>query len=121
VSWNERRAFFGGSIDIDGNPLTVPMQLFRCIRIVVNIDRCRLPFFKTKQRSRKLPILCNRGNDSLGRDFDRGGLDILIRNSSKPQRDVWFALEWIENDLKRDEILIESRKARASQTTASEV
>src|SRR5258708_5970262 len=33
----------------------------------------------------------------------------------------WFALEWIENDLRHDEILIESRKARPSQTTASEV
>ena len=76
VSGNERRAFFGGSIDIAGNLLTVPMQLFRYIRIVVNIDRCRPPFFKTKQRSRKLPIVCNRGNDSLGRDLDRGGLDM---------------------------------------------
>jgi len=27
VSGNERRAFFGGSIDIDGDLLTVPMQL----------------------------------------------------------------------------------------------
>ena len=97
------------------------MQLLLSVRVVVNIDGDPPSFFKTKQRSRKLPIVCNRGNDSLGRDFDRGGLDILKRNSSKPQRDVWFALEWIENDLKHDGILIESRKARASQTTASEV
>jgi hypothetical protein len=35
VRKNEWRAFLGRSIDVNGNFLTVPMQLFRCIRIVV--------------------------------------------------------------------------------------
>ena len=34
----EWSALFGGSIDTGRNFLTVPMQLFRCIRVVVNVD-----------------------------------------------------------------------------------
>jgi hypothetical protein len=76
VRRNERGAFLGGSIDVDRNFLTVPMQLFRCVRILVNFDRYLPPFFETKQRSRKLPILCNRRNDSFGRDFYGRGPDV---------------------------------------------
>jgi len=73
---NKWSAFFGSSIHIDGNLLTVPMQLFRRIRVVVNVNRDLPPFRKTKQRSRKLSVVGNGGNDSLGRDLDRGGLDV---------------------------------------------
>ena len=53
---NKWRAFFGGSIHIYRNLLTVPVQLLRSVRVIVNIDGDLPPFFETKQGARKLSI-----------------------------------------------------------------
>jgi hypothetical protein len=42
---DEGRALLAGSIDIDRNDLTVPMQLFWCVGIVVDVDDDALPLF----------------------------------------------------------------------------
>src|SRR5258706_15452 len=52
--WNIRRAFFGCAIDVGGQKLAVPMQLFRRICVVVDVDDHALAFLETQQRARKL-------------------------------------------------------------------
>src|SRR5882762_5915853 len=48
----------------------MPVQLLGCIRVVMNIDRNLAALFETKQRARKLSIVCSGRDDSLGRDLD---------------------------------------------------
>src|SRR6266436_4735018 len=115
---NKGGAFFGGAVHIDGNLLTVPMQLFRSSRVVVNVDTDLPPFFETKERSGKLPIVSNRRNDSLGRDLNRGGRDVqcvvctcfILRPQAKGRKRQWKA---------RTGKLYTCKSARASEESAA--
>jgi hypothetical protein len=47
VRWDERRSFLRSAIHIRRNELSMPMQLFWGIRVIVHLDRHRLAFFET--------------------------------------------------------------------------
>ena len=70
MSGNERRAFFRCAVHIDRDLLTVPVNLFRRIRIVVNVDGYFAASFEAKQRPRKLAVVGDSGDDSLRCDLD---------------------------------------------------
>src|ERR1700681_183446 len=70
VRGNKGRTFLGGAVHIDRNLLTMPMQLFRRIRIVVNVDRDPVTLLEAKQRPRKLAVVYGGGDDSFRRDLD---------------------------------------------------
>src|SRR6266852_3623840 len=53
---DERRPFFRGAIHVRRNKLSVPVQLLRSVRVIVYLDRYRLSFFETKQRSWELTV-----------------------------------------------------------------
>ena len=68
---DEGRAFFRRSVHIRRHKLTVPMQLLRPVRVVVDVYNNLLSFFEAKQRSGKLTVVCGRGDDAIGSEFDR--------------------------------------------------
>jgi len=73
---DERRAFFRCAIHVRQNHLTVPMQLFGSVRVVVDIDGRRLALFETQQGSWELTVVSVRGNDVLGSNLDRTRCDV---------------------------------------------
>jgi hypothetical protein len=75
VRGNIWRSFFGGAIDIIRDELSVPVQLFRRVRVVVDVDGGLLAFLKAQQRAGKLAIVSDAGQNVLGRNFDRGRRD----------------------------------------------
>ena len=54
---DERRAFLRGSIHIGRNELPVPVQLFRPVGLVVNVDGHLLALFQAQQRAGKLAVV----------------------------------------------------------------
>ena len=48
VRGDEGRSFFGCAIHVSGNHLAMPVQLLRCVCIVVDFDRRCLTFFETQ-------------------------------------------------------------------------
>ncbi len=76
VGGNKGRTFLGGAVHVDRNFLTMPMQLFRRIRIVVNVDCDPAAPLEAKQRPGKLAIVHGGRHDSFGRDFDGRGLNV---------------------------------------------
>src|SRR5271165_2716561 len=70
VGRDERRALFGCSIDICGDELSVPMELLRRVRLVVDLNRYSLPFLEAQQRSRKLSVVSGDRDDPVWREFD---------------------------------------------------
>jgi hypothetical protein len=73
VRRNEGRSLFGGAVDIDGNKLAMPVQLFGRIGVVVNIHDDPLAFRKPYQRSRKLAVVERRRNNALRRQLNKPG------------------------------------------------
>src|ERR1019366_2271159 len=80
--WNERnppaamrsdkgRTLFGGTIDIRGKKLSVPVQLLGHVSLVVDVYSNLLAFLKTKQRSRELTVVGRRRNDAIRGQFHR--------------------------------------------------
>ncbi len=68
---DERRSFFRRAINIRRNELSMPMQLFRGVRIVLHFHRHRLAFFEVQQRSWELTVIADRRDDPFRCDFDR--------------------------------------------------
>ena len=62
---NERTSFFHGAIDLGGHELTVPMQQFWRIGVVVDVDDNPLAFCQAQQRARKLSIIERGGNNLI--------------------------------------------------------
>ncbi len=80
---DEGRAFFRGSIHIGGNELPVPVQLFRPVGLVVNVDSHWLAFFQAQQRARKLAVVGGRGDDAIRSELnglDRDGEGVVRRS-----------------------------------------
>ena len=54
---NVGRAFLGGAIDVSGDFLAMPMQLFRSIGVIENIYRYLAAFLKADERSGELTVV----------------------------------------------------------------
>ena len=59
------------AIDIGRQKLPMPVQLLGRIRLVVNVDGDRLPFFETEQWPGKLTVVSGRGDDAFRGQFHR--------------------------------------------------
>jgi hypothetical protein len=70
VCRDEGRPFFLCAVNIRRDELPVPVELLRCVRIVVHVDGHPLALFETKQRPGELTVVGDCGEDVLGRDFD---------------------------------------------------
>ncbi len=66
ASGDEWRALFRRAVDVHRNLLAVPMQLFRGVGIVLDIDDDPAPFVQAQERPRELSIV-GRGGDDLVR------------------------------------------------------
>ena len=75
VGRNEGSAFFCRSIHIRGNKLAVPMQLFRPVRLVMNVYDHLLALFEAEERPGKLAVVGGHRDDVI-----RGKLDGLNRD-----------------------------------------
>ena len=71
VRRDEGRALFRGAIDIGGDELAVPMELLGPVGFVVDVDGDALAFFEAQERPGKLAVVGGRGDDAVGREFDR--------------------------------------------------
>ena len=67
---NERRALFRRAVHVYRNLLPAPVQLLRRIGLVVNIDRNRLPFPESQQRSGELAVVRCYQHDAIRRELD---------------------------------------------------
>ena len=74
---DEGCAFFGGSVDVGRDGLAVPVELFRRIGVVVDVDGDLLAFFETQERAGKLAIVGGDGEDAVGGDLE--GLVAMVR------------------------------------------
>ena len=75
VGRDERAAFFGGSVDVAGDGLSVPVDLFGRVGVVAYVDRYRLPFFQAQQWAGELSVVRGDGENALGGDFEERGGD----------------------------------------------
>jgi len=59
----------------------VPMQLLGSVRIVVDLDRNRLPLLEAQQGSRELTVVGRRGEDVVTSELDEAGsnADRIVR------------------------------------------
>ncbi len=71
MRWNKRRALLRGAIDIGRKKLSMPMQLLRRVRLIVNVDRDWLAFFEAKQWPGELTVIGSGGDDVFRRQFHR--------------------------------------------------
>jgi len=65
-----RCALFRRAIDLTRDDLAVPVDQFRRVRVVVNIDDGLLPFLEAQQGSGKLAIVQRCRDDVLWRKLD---------------------------------------------------
>jgi hypothetical protein len=61
------RALFRGPIDIAWNHLPMPVDEFRRIGVVMNVDDDALPFLEVQQRPRKLSVVEHSRDDMIRR------------------------------------------------------
>src|SRR5215472_3692882 len=85
---NIRGAFLGGPVHLDRNELPMPMQLFRGICVVLEVDGHLLSLLEPEERSRKLAVVSRDRNDLLRRNLDRrsGNSDGVISRILFPLR-----------------------------------
>ena len=57
VRRDERRALFGGAVDVGRHGLTVPVQLLGRVGVVVDVDDDRAALTQPQERARKLPVV----------------------------------------------------------------
>ena len=69
------RAFLGGAVNIDGHELAMPVQLFRGVSVIIDIDDDPLTLGEADERTRKLSIVERGRDDVLGRQFDQSSAD----------------------------------------------
>ena len=72
---NEGRAFLRCAVDVARNHLTVPVDEFRRVGVVVNVDNHALAFFKAQERTRKLAVVNVVETMWSGAEFDERGAD----------------------------------------------
>ena len=70
VRRHKRRAFLGCAVHIAGDHLSVPVDEFRCIRVVMDINNDPLPLLESQQWSGELAAVERGRNDVFGRQFD---------------------------------------------------
>ena len=89
---NERRAFFGGAIDIGGKKLAMPMQLLGRVRLVVNIDGDLFAFLEAEQWPRELTVIGSRGDNAIRGQFHRlhGDCQGVIRGAAGFESLFWL-------------------------------
>lgn len=54
----------------------MPVQLFRSVGVVEDVDGGLLAFFEAQKRARKLAVVGDGGKDVLGRKFDGSNGDV---------------------------------------------
>ena len=75
VRRHERRAFLGRAVHVARDHLPVPVDQFRRVGVVVDIDHDALAFLEAQQRSGKLAVIERRRDDVVGRKLDQSGCD----------------------------------------------
>ena len=70
-----RRALFGGAIDIDGNKLSVPMQLLRRVGVVMDVDDDALALGQPQQRTGKASVVGLCRDRRVRAELDEAGAD----------------------------------------------
>src|SRR5499427_6188906 len=75
MCWYPWRSLLRRTVYVSRDLLTMPVQLLRNIRVVDDLDRHRLAFLKSQQRSRKLSVVSGGRNDALWRDLHRSDFD----------------------------------------------
>jgi hypothetical protein len=66
---NERCSLLGGSVNVNRQRLSMPVQLLRRIGIVVDIDDDLFALLEAQQGSRKLPVINGGGDDVVRCQF----------------------------------------------------
>jgi hypothetical protein len=64
------RAFLGGSVDVGGDQLAMPVNLFRRVRLIVKVYGDTLTFPEADQRSGKLSVVICDGDDTFRSQLD---------------------------------------------------
>ncbi len=73
VRRDEWGTLLGRSIDFGRNQLPVPVELFGCVGLVMNVDCDLHSFLEAKQRPRKLTVVRGNGENAIGSNFQRLG------------------------------------------------
>ncbi len=97
------RPFFGRTVDVGGEELAMPVQLFGNVGPVVDFDGDRFAFLESQQRAGELTVVGSRGNNPIRSQFHRfdGDVQGVIRGGRLRWRYRLFAAERTGNAGKR--------------------
>ena len=72
----ERRALFGGAVDVDRHGLAVPVQLLGRVGVVVDIERDRPAFAQSNHGTGELAVVQRGRDDAVRRELDEARADV---------------------------------------------
>src|SRR5262249_42886222 len=99
MSRDKGRTFFGSAVNVSGNALAMPVELFGSIGIVKDFHGDRSALLKAKQRSWELPVVRGYGDKAFGSYLHDRVLDMQHVVGSSGTR-LWG--QGIASDLRRD-------------------